>query len=295
MARSLPSFAIVVPTHERPEELSACLEALSHLDYPHDRFEVVVVDDGSAELLDELVARYASQISLKLLRQKNAGPASARNLGAASAGAEFLAFIDDDCRPAPDWLRVIANHLIADPERAIGGRTLNSLPNNAYATASQLLISYLYTYYNRNRDEARFVASNNLALPAKLFEKLGGFQTGYRRAAAEDRDFCDRLLLAGYRLAYVPEAIVSHGHRLTLARFCRQHFNYGRGAWTYHCARAQRGQGKVKIEPLSFYLNILRYPFTSHRGAAAVWLAVLLGATQVANAAGFFWQRWLGK
>jgi glycosyltransferase involved in cell wall biosynthesis len=293
MSRSLSDrvdFSIIVPTYNRPRELDGCLESLARLDYPHDRFEVVVVDDGSQTRLEAVAASFGNRLDVRLLTQAHTGPATARNTGAARARAKFLVFTDDDCRPAPDWLKAVARRFDATPSHMIGGRMLNAISDNPYSTASQLLIDYLYNYYNADPDRARFLTSNNLALPANLFHAIGGFDATFPRAGAEDREFCDRWLHHGYRMAYAPEVLVHHTHLLTLGAFWRQHFNYGRGAFRFHQARARRGQRHIRVEPLSFYLNLLRYPSTQPQGGQALLLAMLLATAQVANAAGFLWE-----
>jgi glycosyltransferase involved in cell wall biosynthesis len=69
-----PKFSIVVPTYNRPESLRRCLQSLAQLDYPRDAFEVVVVDDGSRQQLDDVVADFDQAIAVQLIRQANAGP-----------------------------------------------------------------------------------------------------------------------------------------------------------------------------------------------------------------------------
>jgi glycosyltransferase involved in cell wall biosynthesis len=81
MKQERPFISIVIPTYNRPEELAVCLRACSRLDYPHDRFEVIVVDDGGVTPLDEVANQLRGLLTLRLLRQENAGPATARNRG----------------------------------------------------------------------------------------------------------------------------------------------------------------------------------------------------------------------
>jgi GT2 family glycosyltransferase len=160
-----------------------------------------------------------------------------------------LAFTDDDCRPAPDWLSTLGVRFAGAPDHAVGGRTLNALPDNRYSAASQLLIDYLYAYYNANGGLARFFASNNVALPRDRFHAVGGFDDRWPLAGGEDRELCDRWLQGGHGMLYAPEAVVYHAHPLTLRTFCRQHFNYGRGAYYYHRARARGGGGRAPVVP----------------------------------------------
>lgn len=291
MERVQPFFSIVIPTYNRPERLATCLQSLARLDYPRERFEVIAVDDGSEMPVECAVEPVQSQLHIMLLKQPNAGPAKARNTGAFRAKGEFLAFTDDDCTPAPDWLTTLAARFAEFPDSIIGGRTVNALSDNLYSTASQVLIDYLYGYYNASAEGASFFASNNFALSAERFRALGGFDTSFPLAAAEDREFCDRWLHKGYPMIYAPEVLVYHAHRLALPAFWRQHFNYGRGAFCFHQVRAQRNREPVKVEPFSFYLNLLTYPFVQPLHQPALLLTGLLFLSQVANVAGFFWER----
>lgn len=289
MARESPHFSIVIPTYNRPRLLAACLESLARLDCPRDRFEVIVVDDGGDVGLETVVVPFRARLDLTLLQQANAGPGIARNTGAAHARGQFVAFVDDDCAPAPDWLRVIARCFEATPDRAIGGRTINALPANPYSTASQVLVDYVYAYNNADFERARFFASNNLALPADRFRAVGGFAAPWPYPASEDRELCDRWLHRGYRMTYAPAALVYHAHPLTFRSFWHQHFSYGRGAFGFHRTRARRGSGAFRIEP-AFYLGLPFHPLSAKPWRRALLLAALLVLSQAASAAGLAWQ-----
>lgn len=224
MVQEQPFFSVIIPTFNRLEQLDICLQSFKILDYPRDRFEVIVVDDGSEMPIEPVVAPFRAQFALTLFTQPNAGPARARNTGAARARGKFLVFTDDDCAPVSDWLKTLTARFAKAPDCLIGGRTLNALPSNLYSTASQVLIDYLYMYYNIRSSRSSFFASNNLALPADRFHALGGFDTTFPLAAGEDREFCDRWLHHGYEMIYAPEALVYYAHKLTLPKFWRQHF-----------------------------------------------------------------------
>jgi len=289
----LPSFSIVIPTYSRPEKLSACLQSLMRLEYPRESFETIVVDDGSPVPPHDCVAEWSSQLKLRLLIQTHRGPANARNMGARAATGEFIAFTDDDCIPSPDWLRELAAVFSAVPDAAIGGRIINGLPQNPFSSASQMLVDYLYRYYNAVPGRFYFFASNNLAVPARLFQELGGFDSRFPWAAGEDRDFCDRWQYRSHKMAYAPKAVVHHLHALKFRGFWRQHFHYGRGAYLFHRARALRRKERIRLEPLSFYINLLRSPFVCDSGGRAPMICALLLVSQVANALGFFRDRLL--
>jgi glycosyltransferase involved in cell wall biosynthesis len=288
MDSKIPLFSIVIPTYNRPKQLASCLQAIDGLTYPRDRFEVIVVDDGSHTPLDSIVESISDRLLVRLITQSNSGPAVARNRGAAEAKGGFLAFTDDDCAPSPSWLHTLADAFRDAPDCGVGGKTINTLTDNLYSATSQLLLDYLYEYYNQNLHGAKFFASNNLAFPRKAFLDSGGFDIRYRRAAAEDRELCDRWISQGRRFRYAPEALVSHAHPLTLDTLCRQHFTYGRGAFSFHRMRAERGRGPVRVEPLSFYLNMFAYPFEYASFRGGIPISFLLMITQVANACGYY-------
>ena len=285
-----PFFSIVIPTYNRPERLVNCLKAIASLDYPCDRFEVIVVDDGSKTPLDSVVEPLKDKINLTLLRQENAGPAAARNRGAVLAKGEFLAFTDDDCQPTPDWLTQFAASFATNSQAMLGGKTINALSSNPFSTASQKLIDYLYDYYNPAKGKDAFFASNNIAMPTANFRALNGFDVSFPLAAAEDRDFCDRWNQA-YPMVYVPKAQINHYHKLSLASFWKQHFGYGRGAFCFHQIRSQRAAKDIEVEPLSFYFKLLSYPFFHADRQPKILLSSLFFLSQVANVAGFFWER----
>lgn len=279
-------FSVVVPTHNRPRELASCLEALAEQEFAD--FEIVVVDDGSSmgDAVEGVVRRFSTTLPIKLYRQSRSGPAAARNFGVGKSQGTYLAFTDDDCRPAPDWLAALAAVFARHPAAAVGGHTVNLLTDNYYSTASQALIDYLYGYYNTPEGSARFLTSNNLAVPAATFRELGGFDYTYTRAASEDREFCSRWIQRGLPLRYEPSARVFHAHRLTFASYWRQHFAYGRGAHRYHLARSARGLARPPVEPFRFYTNLVGFPVQQHC-PYRFRTAALLGLSQVAHTAGF--------
>ncbi|MEL6166236.1 MAG: glycosyltransferase [Cyanobacteria bacterium J06628_3] len=289
MKPQTPFISIVIPTYNRPERLKECLESLTNLEYPRDSYEVVVVDDGSKMSLEPVVELLKNQLEITLIKQVNQGPATARNTGANQAKGEFLAFTDDDCKPAPDWLNKIAACFANAPDSLIGGKTINILSENPFSTASQELINYLL--YNEDPQKATFFASNNIAISKDRFHKIGGFDTTFPLAAAEDREFCDRWLQYGNRMIYAPEVNVYHAHKLTLSSYWKQHFFYGRGAFCFHQIRAKRAHREIKVEPMSFYFNLLKYPLSQNISQPKLLLSALLFLSQVAGVAGFFWER----
>jgi len=267
------------------------LEAISLLNYPRDRFEVIIVDDGGHLSLESVVNPFRKQLNLTLITQTNTGPAKARNIGVSKAKGQYIAFTDDDCQPDPDWLKTFEERFDLEPNSMLGGSTLNQIPNNLYSKASQLLIDYIYRYYNANYQKAGFFTSNNLALPVDKFLKTGCYDSTFPLAGGEDRDLCDRWLSNGYTMQYVPDAKIYHSHDLSLSDFLQQHFNYGRGAFHFHLLRTHRKQKNTKVEPFKFYFNLLMYPFVIENSGQSILISFLLFITQIANSIGFFYEK----
>jgi glycosyltransferase involved in cell wall biosynthesis len=282
----VPDVSIVVPTYGRPDGLTACLEGIASLDYGLGHFEVIVVDDGGPDNLDPVLAKFRDRIRLRLIAQANRGPGAARNAGAAVAKGRLLAFVDDDCVPAERWLSALVQELEAHPDRLLGGPVLNALPDNPFSTSTQLIATYVADYYAGGRARERFFTTNNIALSAERFRELEGFDTSIPSATAEDKEFCDRWRARGYEMGWVPAAVVHHAHDLTLWRFLRQHYNYGRGLLHFRLMRRQRGAPHLLPEPPSFYLNLILYPLRSHAARRGWRFVPLLILAQLATGAG---------
>ena len=282
-------FSVVVPTYNRIESLEACLTALSAQNLPREAFEVIVVDDGSKQRPRALVERFTASMQVRLIEQANAGPAAARNAGARAARGQHLAFTDDDCRPSPGWLSAMGVALDERPGSAVGGPVVSCL-ENVWSTASQLLVDFLYSYFDRTNANGRFFVTANVAMPTELFQSMGGFDLTFPFAAAEDRDLCERWHECGYPLVYSEKAIVKHAHPLGLISFWKQHFTYGRGAWFLNKAKSRRGRSGLCVPPVSFYSKLVLFPLSKAPLPRGLVLASLAALSQVIYTTGFFWQ-----
>jgi cellulose synthase/poly-beta-1,6-N-acetylglucosamine synthase-like glycosyltransferase len=279
---------VVIATRDRPERLAACLESLAAQDYPRERFEVIVVEDGGDSGLHQMAARYRDRLQLRTLERPFAGRSAARNHGAARAGGELVAFTDDDTQPAPGWLRALATRHASVPGDALGGRTVSMSATNPYARVGGLILDLAYAHQNsRLPRAARFFAANNLALPADRFRKLGGFNP--QLGVSEDRELCDRWVEHGFGMTFVPEAVIRHATPTSLLDFCRKHFGYGRGAFAYQRARWRRGLGLSGFDS-SFYRGPVRETLLDVAAQRDSTSLALLVVWQALTAAGFAWE-----
>lgn len=276
-------FSIVIPTFDRGESLRGSLDSLAALEYAGGDFEVVIVDDGGSRAAEEFAAPYRERLALAVHRQRNSGPAAARNTGARLARGRYLAFLDDDCTVVPGWLSAFDRAFETHGENCLlGGWTLNPHPDRVLPMVSDLILGVIRRQYRPVPGGIYFFGGANLAAPAAAFQRFGGFDVAFD--TAEDRELCDRWLHRGGTLVDVPAAVAWHADNLDLPRFVQRYVNYGRGAYWFHRLRRQRGSGRWQADFALFYLRVLRACAASPRPflTSAVW-----ATWQVANATGF--------
>ena len=119
--------SIIIPTFNRSDVLARTLRSLADLDYSPDRWEAIIVDDGSAsdtEAVTTLLLK-STRAPVRYIRQLNSGAAAARNRGAAAARGRFLVFIDNDILVEPNFLRLHMEALNNNPGCWVVGRVVH--------------------------------------------------------------------------------------------------------------------------------------------------------------------------
>lgn len=287
-------FSIVIPTRRRPRHLSACLESLTALEYPRTDFEVIVVDDGGG-IPAAIIEQARATINVRVVTQEHRGPATARNRGVAAATGACIAFTDDDCTVDRGWLRALERALEARPDAFVGGVTVVSGGGSVYDVASQNVLDFLYEYFESipAPTTLRFFATNNVACRRDLLLSLGGFDETFPRAAAEDRDLCERWHEAGRPFHYEEQARVTHHLDSSLSRYVRQHLRYGQGANYLRSARRRRGHSAPRVEPLTFYVKLVAFPLRRGLTVRSLRLMMLAVLSQVAYGSGYYSERLL--
>jgi glycosyltransferase involved in cell wall biosynthesis len=267
----MPDVSVIVPTRDRPEALRRCLRALSRQTL-EDAVELIVVDDGSRP---GSVAAVASEFPwVSVIRTEGRNPAAARNAGARAAAGEVICLTDDDCEPEPDWAERLAA-AVRDGADACAGRTVVTSEAGNASVASQLIADFLVEHGRGQARHLSFAPSNNVACRAALLAELP-FDASYPLAAGEDRDWCARLVEAGYTIKFEERARVVHATD-DQGAFWRRNYNYGRGAQRFRSAHDAVG----RREPVAFYADLVRAGF--RRGPA---VGVLICIAQLATAAG---------
>lgn len=226
-----PEFSIIIPTFNRADELTELLSSIADLNFPKDKFEIIVSDDGSTDKTSELVNSFIEKkaYTLTYLQQGNKGPGAARNHAMEKANGSFFIFVDSDVTMPPDWLKNISSDLENEKAEAFGG------PDTFRDDFPALLkaINYSMTSFittgglrgKKGKKLAKFYPrSFNMGLSRKLWEEIGGF--GSLRHG-QDIEFSHRIIQSGAKVIFIENAPVYHKRRTNLGRFYKQVFNWG--------------------------------------------------------------------
>ncbi len=244
----LPTVSIVIPVKDRAEDLRNCLVSLATLDYPQDKLEVIVVDDGSSDATPDVAVRLGA-----VLVESGAvggGPAVARNKGAAVATGEILAFIDSDCTASKEWLLELLPAFTEAKVAAVGG-WVDGMHHESALDRYEAVMSSL----NLGRREMSggaggdtfYLPSCNLLVRREAFAAAGGFRAELQ--VGEDVDLTWRLRDGGWKIVYLPAGTVCHAHRSRLWPFMKRRFDYGTSEGLLQQLHPVRGK-KMPVPPM---------------------------------------------
>jgi len=215
---TLPYVSVVVPAYNASYIIGKCLAALRRQTYPHDLFEIIVVDDGSSDD----TAKIASSMGIKVLVQPNQGPAVARNLGAEEARGELVLFTDSDCEPQGDWIACMVEPF-TDPEIVGTKGFYKTRQKEIIARFAQIEYDVKCDMLKKNR-YIDFVDTYSAAYRRDVFLEVGGFDAIYTTASGEDSELSYKLSLIGYKMVPVPNAFVFHQHPNTLFKYLKKKY-----------------------------------------------------------------------
>ena len=244
-----PAVSVVVPAHNAARVLPRCLTALKAQAYPPDAFEIIVVDDGSADESQVLTrktivewARQGHNPELRLVRQEWRGSAVVRNRGVAEAHGRVVMFTDVDCEPVPGWIRAMLAPL-ADPGIAAVAGGYLTRPTSVVARLARAEFEERYRLLgSQSTVDAAF--THSAAFRREVLLDAGGFDERMLNIA-EDRELSYRLAASGCQIAFAPSGLVFHRHPASLSDYLRKKF--GRGLWVTLVVK--RYPGKFEAGP----------------------------------------------
>ena len=210
---TIPRISVVVPAHQASSDLARCIEALLASDLPKPLWELIIVDDGSESHAVTRTSERADQIVS--LPAPSAGPAHARNEGAAVARGEVVAFVDADVLVHRDALRLLAARLDEASVSAVFG-SYDDTPEHPGLVSQYRNLLHHRVHQQSGGDVESFWAGLG-AVRRSVFNSVGGFDdVSYRRPEMEDVELGYRLRDAGHRIVLDPQVQGTHLKRWTL-------------------------------------------------------------------------------
>jgi cellulose synthase/poly-beta-1,6-N-acetylglucosamine synthase-like glycosyltransferase len=232
-----PFVSVVMTVLNMERTLDECLTSLENLDYPNDKYEIIVVDgksrDGTQKIVQDHIQKTRSpQISLF---EKEGLVGVGRNEAFKHSKGEIIAITDGDMVVPPDWL----DNLVFEFEEGVGGvggpndNADTSLITKAIGCIDVQGPSFDVVPIRGNNPYTKpFVSSTNVyttvcrnsAYKKKVLDEVKGFDE--RIISSDDPELNIKILKKGYKLKYTPKALVKHHHRSSISGFYRQQRRY---------------------------------------------------------------------
>ena len=196
-------LSVVIPHLNEGKNLRWCLAALERQRAEGISLEIIVVDNGSDELPE---AACAGIPDLRLVLETTPGPGPARNRGARMALSDIVAFVDADCVVQAGWAQAIVHFMEDRPETDIIGGDIGILMDDSERPTSieayESIFSYRTSLYVERHD---YAATGNMAVRRDVFNRVGPFGG---ISTMEDREWGQRAVAIGHRIAFLPQARV---------------------------------------------------------------------------------------
>ncbi len=204
---------VVIPTLNEEKTIAQCLKALQNQSFSNID-KITIVDSFSTDKTIEI----AQSMGIEVI-QKMSNQAEARNVGITNSSSEYIAFIDADCIPKPDWLEQLIKRMKRDSISGVGGTYQSFNNNSSMSRYVQNEISYRHS--NMGLYPAHISTFGSL-FRLDVLNDVGGFDPLFKNA--EDNELCYRIKEHGYILAYEPSAIVYHRHPENIMQYLKEQF-----------------------------------------------------------------------
>ncbi|MCK5656164.1 MAG: glycosyltransferase family 2 protein [Candidatus Aureabacteria bacterium] len=220
-------ISVIIPSYNREKLLKETLRLLNEQTYSHDKFEVVVVDDGSNDDTEAIVKEFQNRVDYKLkyIKQKQKGPASARNKGVKEAQSDFILFIGDDIFPAKNLIEQHVRSLKEHSQAAILGFVDWSKEQKVTDFMNYVAPNGFQFRYNTIKDpndcDFRHFYTCNISLARKWMAD-DRFDEDFPYGALEDSELSYRLKKKGLKIVYNNKAQGCHFHPMTMESFCHR-------------------------------------------------------------------------
>ena len=228
----VPFISIVIPTTGNVSFIKGLVESVSKLDYPKEKFELILIGDKETKLLKNNTERAKKYGINTTLKYEPYAAGKKRNIGVELAKGEIIAFTDDDTILKEDWLNNAVKHLNENSDYVgVGGPNFTPREGLPFAKAvgrifgSKFLFSFRYTIGHSRPKEIEHNPTCNYIINKKVFETVKFHDTLW---PGEDAEFDIKLIKKGFKILYAPDVIVWHHRRSRPIPFLKQMFNYGK-------------------------------------------------------------------
>jgi len=216
---NMPIISVIIPTHNSESTIERCIRSLTLQSYPREKFEIIVVDDGSKDQTVEYAKKDGADM---IVISEPCTLGHARNLAAEKAQGKFLAYIDSDCEAKEGWLGTIAKEL--ETLSAITGPIENGASQSLVAWSEYLLEFSEFNEY-KSRSQTNFLPGCNQACTKESYKAAGGFPD---LRLSEDVFFGESLKRAGIIPYFIPEMQIRHLGTTDMKKFLSKMELYGR-------------------------------------------------------------------
>ena len=211
---------VIVPTYNGATRIARCLRSLLP-QTAGSNVDILVIDDGSTDDTTEVCRGFTG---VRVISQRNAGPAAARNLGAREARGTVLLFTDDDCVPFPNWVEAM---LAPFEDPAVVGVKGVYRTQQLQVTARFVQIEYEDKYrIMAGQPSIDFIDTYSAGFVRERFLELGGYDTSFPVACAEDVELSFRMSSRGWLMKFNPAAIVYHSHPDKPLQYFRKKYKF---------------------------------------------------------------------
>jgi glycosyltransferase involved in cell wall biosynthesis len=213
-----PPVSVIIPVYNDAERLKLCLGALENQTYPDDRYEVIVIDNGSDEPLDDLVSQFPHA---QLTHEAKPGSYSARNKGLTVAKHDYLAFTDSDCIPDAAWLSCGVWYLVTRLDvDLIGGKVEIFYTDPDYPTAVELFERVFAFPMRIYVEKDHYTPTCNMFTRRSVFKHIGLFDGDLKSGG--DKEWGIRAYQRGHQIIYAEDVVVQHPARRTFAELMKK-------------------------------------------------------------------------
>ncbi|MFN3301365.1 MAG: glycosyltransferase [Sediminibacterium sp.] len=264
-----PFVSVIVPVYNDARRIVKCIEALINQTYPRDRYEILIVDNGSTDNTCSVIKKYPVKL---LIEDKKQSSYAARNKGIKNAVGEIIAFTDSDCIPAPNWIEKGVKNLLQKPNCGLVAGRINIFfrkPNKPNAV--ELYDSITNFKQKEDLEIRRFGSTANVFTFKSVFDKVGLFNDSLKSGG--DNEWGRRVFSYGYSQIYADDVSVAHPARDSFSQLYKRHTRLTGGCYEQYWRGSFRAYIKELLKSIKSILGLSvkiilgLYPVKTLKGA----------------------------